>query len=333
MNRGTALTLAFALLVAASLGLAAATLDTAVQPDAAAGGGVAETSDSAGDGRMDVPQPPVMVGVERDPCIEALAEPPAIAAILLALGLLFGYLRRTSGSTGIAAAVTAGAAVPTGTTWRYLTDCTQILPQDLEEEEAGPQEFASPENGSLFESAAGTATSSPTALAALFVVGMLALGVLALVLSRRGGDEETTLEPDDDADDADLSAARTAAGAAADRIDEGDDLDNEVYRAWRELADSLDVAAPDSSTPGEFARAAVEAGLDPEPVADLTSVFEEVRYGGADPTGDREGEAVDALRRIEVDGEEEDEEEDPRRDRGDTDDAETGVDAGAEEDR
>jgi hypothetical protein len=60
----------------------------------------------------------------------------------------------------------------------------------------------------------------------------------------------------------------------------------------------LDVDSPESSTPAEFADAAVDAGMSDGDVDELTRLFEEVRYGGKDPTDDRESRALAALRRI-----------------------------------
>jgi hypothetical protein len=65
------------------------------------------------------------------------------------------------------------------------------------------------------------------------------------------------------------------------------------------MTEALDVDRPASSTPAEFASAAVAAGVDEEPIDELTAVFERVRYGGEDATADRERRAVAALRRIE----------------------------------
>jgi len=63
---------------------------------------------------------------------------------------------------------------------------------------------------------------------------------------------------------------------------------------------ALDVADPETATPGEFADAARTAGLDPDAVADLTTVFEAVRYGD-EPAANHEDRALAALRRIERD--------------------------------
>src|SRR5699024_8288810 len=95
-----------------------------------------------------------------------------------------------------------------------------------------------------------------------------------------------------------------AAGTAADRIADDRSADNEIYRAWREMIEQLDMGNPRSRTPEEFARAATDAGMAREDVIELTDVFRAVRYGGIDATDEREARAVAALRRIEDDAEE-----------------------------
>nr|WP_303647825.1 DUF4129 domain-containing protein [Haloarchaeobius amylolyticus] len=97
-----------------------------------------------------------------------------------------------------------------------------------------------------------------------------------------------------------MAAVGAAAGRAADRLEDTTAVDNEVYRAWREMTTHLDVPDPQSSTPAEFAEAAVAAGMTREQVDELTALFEEVRYGGEAPTSDRETRAIDALRAIEA---------------------------------
>lgn len=77
----------------------------------------------------------------------------------------------------------------------------------------------------------------------------------------------------------------------------------------------LAVPDPDTATPGEFADAAVAAGLDEADVTELTRLFEDVRYGerdaAAEPIGDsgaadsdgtatREERAVSVFRAIEA---------------------------------
>ncbi|SNZ12679.1 protein of unknown function [Natronoarchaeum philippinense] len=145
----------------------------------------------------------------------------------------------------------------------------------------------------------------------MLAVAIPALALLSVLLIAIGGglvsllfstDEESS--PDESVERVDDDGERRAevgraAGRAAERLDDADDFENEVYRAWREMADSLPVDHPGSSTPGEFAMAAREIGIDEADVDELTDVFEIVRYGGRDPTPDREERAVAALRRIE----------------------------------
>jgi hypothetical protein len=134
--------------------------------------------------------------------------------------------------------------------------------------------------------------------------GVFALALLAVgaVLYRSSGDQTAgTLHDDDEerepADVADLAAA---AGKAADRIEQYNaDVDNAVYRAWWEMTSLLHVPNPDSATPGEFAGAAVDLGMDDADVAELTELFEEVRYGRRDADS-REDRAVETLRSIET---------------------------------
>lgn len=140
----------------------------------------------------------------------------------------------------------------------------------------------------------------------LFVLAVVtAIFVGGLFASRRGGGKGTEAPPvvgEDEADDpaSEAAAVGSAAGRAADRIDDaGSDVDNEIYRAWREMTERLEVDRPDSSTPREFAAAAVEAGIDREHVDELTGLFEAVRYGDVETTPEMEARAVDVLRRIE----------------------------------
>ncbi|WP_435098371.1 DUF4129 domain-containing protein [Halarchaeum sp. P4] len=158
-------------------------------------------------------------------------------------------------------------------------------------------------NGSGGGGAAG-AVSTPPALALLLVGAVL---VLAVVFLRASGDTDATGESDEvepeaeDADEETLADVGRAAGAAADRLDERDaDAENEVYRAWTEMTDLLDVPNPESSTPEEFAAAAREAGMAPEHVDVLTDLFNDVRYGGHAADEEREARARDALRAIEA---------------------------------
>lgn len=70
------------------------------------------------------------------------------------------------------------------------------------------------------------------------------------------------------------------------------DPTNEVYRAWWEMVRQLNVTQYQSRSPAELASLAVEEGRDPETVAELTSLFRSVRYGGVSVTDDVEQRAV-----------------------------------------
>lgn len=158
-----------------------------------------------------------------------------------------------------------------------------------------------------------TATGGPGPGAILLVVlalAVLAAGWVALRRLRARGDDGTNDEDaasaatgDDDAstDAVGDAALGSAAGRAAAHLEgAGTPPENDVVRAWRELAAVLPVARPETSTPREFAAAATAAGVDPDAVAELTDLFEAVRYGDRDATGERAERAVAALERIEA---------------------------------
>ncbi|NUC71844.1 DUF4129 domain-containing protein [Haloterrigena sp. SYSU A558-1] len=145
--------------------------------------------------------------------------------------------------------------------------------------------------------------SGPTLPSLLVLTVLLVTVVGAFAALFYSGDDEgresadPVAEPDDTVQRGELGRA---AGEAADRIEAGDDFENDVYRAWREMTEPLSVDRPDSSTPGEFAAAARDAGLDPSHVDELRTMFEDVRYGDRSVTDDRERRAVELLRRIEA---------------------------------
>ncbi len=311
MKRESIVALLLALLAVVALGVAAATLDTAVTTDGGdfGGGGVGEGTagqdapegtgmDAERGGSMDLS----LAGV----CYEWLAEPPAIFGLLLLFALVGWLAYRDTGSLFAGVVVAATVFLPIGVTWVLLTSCREVEfdPQFALADDDGDA-FLSPGGGAPGIGGEGDAVSTPEAL--FLVVVVAALLASALVLLAAGGDDEDdgarggddAPDASSDASDPDLAAVGRTAGAAADRIESGG-ADNEVYRAWREMTAVLDVDRPASSTPAEFAAAAVDAGVEPEPVDRLTDVFERVRYGGADPTGERERRAVEALRRIEA---------------------------------
>lgn len=188
---------------------------------------------------------------------------------------------------------------------------------DEEETEDEPEEIESSlmdlfngENASATVTTMTDAVTDPTlVLGAMIVIGLLAFAFVYL----SEDDEEQIQEPDEAPGGDrvfDPSVIAKIAGEAADRIerdaDTDSDLENEVYRAWKQMTDHLEVESPQTSTPGEFAEEAITIGLAEDDVMALTGLFEMVRYGAAGATPAQEREAVDILRRIEASYQQED---------------------------
>ena len=139
-------------------------------------------------------------------------------------------------------------------------------------------------------------------LALLTVVTAIFVGAFVLSSHRSEDgveDRGELIDQDPESIEDRTDALGAAAGRAAERIEAADDVDNEVYRAWVTMTSLLDVPRPESSTPGEFADAAVDAGMHPEHVSELTRLFEDVRYGYAEPDDAVENRSISVLRRIE----------------------------------
>ena len=312
MKRETLAAVVLALLAVVALGVAAATLDTAVTgggggfggDSAGSGAGPSETSDdvSVSDspgGEAGVSLPTV--------CYEWLREPPALLlfGLLLLTIALFAYRDTGSAFAGVVVAATVGT--PLAVVILLLSMCRPLEFPGRDQfgvigDENGTFTEGGGGGGGVFGEGSGT-VSTPELLFVAVVVVALVASVLVLVAA--SGDDEGVpaagngSDEGTDPSDPDLAAVARTAGAAADRI-ESESASNEVYRAWREMTETLDIDRPASSTPAEFATAAVDAGVEPGPVSQLTDVFERVRYGGEDPTDERERRAVAALRRIEA---------------------------------
>lgn len=241
-------------------------------------------------------------------CLTFLFRPEVVLGIVAAF-LLFGYLMKRRYDNVAAVGMVATFSLPVFLVYILMSACRESagplgLPESIVGGGAG-------NDGSVGLGDPGVPVD-PTSVPLLVyvVLGLVLVGVLAYAFSSRGR-FGGALEPiwsklDDETVEGDPAGGVAAtigelAGEAADRIedDTGTSVENEVYRAWREMTDSLDVDRPESSTPAEFATAAVEGGVSRRDVDELTELFEEVRYGGYDPDEDRERRAVDALRRIE----------------------------------
>ena len=297
---------ALATLALLALGVAAATLadPVAVEGEGFGGGDwgfvTTEPDDDRSSGLPFV-VPTGSGGEFVGPCLTWLGSFWGVLATSLVVLLPAAYLSYRTRWLLPGVAVVGAFGVPVYLAWRLLTAC-------------GVAEFPSfhlPGGGGLgggagfgqVEGVVRTAASQPSLLFGLVLVLGIAAAVVLLFVST-GSDEAEPPPADEDpaSRPADVAAIARAAGRAADRIAAAEtDVENEVFRAWVEMTDHLAVAHPESSTPAEFADAAVEAGMGVDDVRELTTLFEEVRYGEANATGAREERALAALRRIETD--------------------------------
>ncbi|AFK18335.1 DUF4129 domain-containing protein [Haloferax mediterranei ATCC 33500] len=309
MDRSALRSLVLALLAVVALSLVAATIDSTVVTDGgpsgfgvgSSDGGVAGESESTGyqpasstAGDFDIPAP----------CFPWLLSPTVIGLISVAFLLLGGYVYLRSRSLLPPLAVFLTLGPPVILVISLFTACsTELSFSSRVSGAARNVSFLPPGGGGqLGDGGSAAQTVSPPTL----VFGLLlavALVVALVMLVTGTGDTPT---PDDDAEtvdvepDADVAAVGRAAGAAAERIESDEtDVENEVFRAWGEMTTLLDVPNPQSATPAEFAASAVDAGMSRGDVTDLTTLFEEVRYGGFEATTERERRAVSALRNIE----------------------------------
>lgn len=302
MDRANIIPIVVALVCIMSMGLAASTLLTAQQigsdgeftpietqrpMDMIGVDDPNEPTDGAGDTSFD--EGSDMSGITT--CVPALDTTPALLGFLTGfLGLVFLVYQRFN----VAIAMLTGwtAFPPIMLVYFILTDCSSRDSGDLGGIGMGgiPVENAGSELIPISE--------IPVWVIPL-LVGTVVIGA-AFVLYRSAGTDEVII-PEDGAedDDPDLDSFARAAGRAADRIEEHNvDADNAVYQAWVEMTGLLNVDQPETYTAGEFADAAADLGMASSDVSELTTLFNEVRYGGKDATT-REDRAIEILRTIE----------------------------------
>lgn len=294
----------FAVLGIAAIALAAGILGSTVE----VGGGGSSSSGSDGEstvGGSVVPDEnnqsaqsvPFSSSGEIAPCVPAATNPGVLlglGAVYVAVGGIIARLRTKIEALGVivlAIYITTAVAV-------FLTiGCD---PPELESGAADEIGIAPEDPESSEESGSGGEDEGTDSLPAVFTVLVIAgalVGVLGLIYL--SSEDEMPSEVENQTVDTDHRALGRAAGRAADELESASSLDNAVYRAWAEMTDPLPVEDPDASTPAEFAGAAVDAGMPREAVDEVTELFEEVRYGGTEPTTDQEQRAVQALRQIE----------------------------------
>ncbi|WP_225307802.1 MULTISPECIES: DUF4129 domain-containing protein [unclassified Haloarcula] len=138
----------------------------------------------------------------------------------------------------------------------------------------------------------------PSALGSLSVAPFKALsgfgGTGGFLASVRDGVDSPSLFGSSAAESSQSTATESTAEA-----DDGPDIDSlSIQEAWALLADRVSVPDPETATPGEYARRAIDSGLPAEPVRRLTVQFREVTYGGKSATGERTEAARNALRQL-----------------------------------
>lgn len=238
-------------------------------------------------------------------CIPFLLTGEFLVVVILGGLAIWAVLASRSDPFAASAGVVA-LAFPAFFVWLLLTSCgRQNQPNEADFFPSDPAPPSVGGNASLgIAKDPGMVVTRPSVVLLLLAVTAV-VGVVGYVVWRDGDDEEPEEEPpepeadDEPADPARVAALGTVAGEAADRLERDAGTENEVFRAWVAMTEHLPVDHPRSSTPAEFADAAVAAGVDREDVRELTELFEEVRYGGEPVTDDRERRAVEALRHIE----------------------------------
>ena len=297
MNRDALGPVLIALLAVLALGVGAAALDSSSSPSGDVGGGGGTTG--LGEGSTFDLGRPVPSDVSGDvPTIPPVVFQLLAAALVVAFLLSLYHLRdelglRHLGLVAVLSVALAGLLAGLVLLIRLLGGDGSPGRGGLLGERA--RTLPGGGGGGSADGATQTFATDPPLLA-IALGAVLLLGV-ALAL-RSSGDETDDTEPIPNPA-TDVAAIGRAAGRSADRIAGESSVENEVYRAWREMTTHLGVERPQSSTPGEFARAATRAGMAHEDVTELTDLFRAVRYGGSAVTDDRETRAVAALRRIE----------------------------------
>lgn len=308
MDRNTALTLVLALVAVAAIAFAAATLDSAQSTGGGVGGGSGPSPGISGpSGNFSMggnsSANGTIGGSRSSVCVASLSNGPVKLAIVAAFALFVGLVYWRTRSGLVSATFSFVFGIPILLVYTLLTSCSRQSQRQMAPNASPPPASNGSilgGGGALGNGTAGQVASTPTLLlGALLVVALLGAG--AMLFYSTGNDEESVEQTvDEPTPTTDVAAIGRAAGEAADRIEADADVDNEVFRAWREMTQYVDVPRPESSTPGEFAAAAVDAGMTRDDVQALTGLFEDVRYGGKEATTDRERRAVEALRQIEA---------------------------------
>lgn len=277
-----------------AVAFAAATLNSTVTPESSAPGGSAGSDEGGSGGLSPPPQSESPPG--ETVTLPYLSELLTVLAAIVLLALIVYVIRYRRDTLGLVLGSIAlvGLLFVVG---QFLS-WPIVSPPDPPAMEPGSGPFSGGDGGGGGDAGSDTIQPSPPSVLVLLAFGLVLLGGLVAALGSTDDDSDDSLTDTGD-DPTTAAAVGRAAGRAADRLKQAGSVDNEVYRAWREMTDLLDVEDPATSTPREFAGAAVEAGLDREDVDELTRLFEDVRYGDLQPTADHEQRAATVFRRIE----------------------------------
>lgn len=285
MNRRTVAAVIVACLGVIAIGVAAATLTTPVSPETYWSGNYSGEDDITGGHEIEEPDVP------EDRPLDSL-DSPWIQTLLISLPLLgaLGCVLYVLVYNRAVIPYVVGAAILIVLlyvtyrlgTWMYntVTLPTVSLP------------FGTGDTIPVLSSG----DSTRLVLTAVILFGAVLLGTTLAVTGTLPWVNRSPTTGDSDRSE--TAVLGEAAGRAADRI-EGE-FETAVHRAWYEMTTLLDVSPPDSTTPGEFEAAAIDAGMNASDVQELTQLFEDVRYGGYSPTTDREEYARTLFRRIEA---------------------------------
>ncbi|MFC4247777.1 DUF4129 domain-containing protein [Natribaculum luteum] len=298
VNQSDLFTVFFTLCLIGSVGVVAATIDSVVLIEPSPQGGEPEIFEPGGEtgGEIEAGQDEASASgisntIDLQFCVRSLQSAPAVLGILSGLGLaLYGVKRLYNSST--AALVSSGVLPIALFAYFVLTNCPS--------EGSESDRFVSGSDVLGTTGGLGTAPSVPPTVVVFGAASVVLLAFGALFVVTRSEQSFDAVEADDD-DELEVAtdAIARSAGRAADRIERADvPVDNSVYRAWREMTALLNMENPQSAPPTEFARRAIDLGLDKEQVTELTNLFRDVRYGEKDAMS-REDRAIEILREIE----------------------------------
>lgn len=138
---------------------------------------------------------------------------------------------------------------------------------------------------------------SPIMFLLVLVVFVTILSLIAYFASSGDTSAQSTTDPAS-ANEEKLSSVGSTTLSANTTFNNPNKIDNDIYRAWYEMTTYLSIPNPATYSPAEIAAAAQNAGLNATQVDTLTTLFRNVRYGNHEITEAKEQQAIDALREI-----------------------------------